>query len=289
MARIVAVHGVGKQLLGEQSLLKEWRPALQDGLSRADGPVPADDEVAMAFYGDLFRPPGETLAVGDPLFTAADVDTGLETDLLMAWWQAAAEVDPQVVPPDEETLARTPRSVQAALRALQTSRFFADLALRALVFDLKQVRRYLTDPQLRQAARDRVTALIGPDTRVVVAHSLGSVVAYEALCPLAAQEGGHGVRALVTLGSPLGIRMIFDRLDPAPDPQGCWPGPEGLAWTNVVDHGDVVALVKDLRPLFGDRISGHVVHNGSRAHEATRYLTDALTGAAIRGGLDEQS
>jgi hypothetical protein len=293
MARIVAVHGVGKQLLGERPLLKEWLPALQDGLSRAGGRMVANGEVAIAFYGDLFRPPGETLAVGDPLYPAADVDEGLEADLLVAWWQAAATVDPQVVPPDEETLARTPRSVQAALRALQTPRFFADLALRALVFDLKQVRRYLTDSQLRHAARDRVAALIGPDTRAVVAHSLGSVVAYEALCALAAheddQEGGHesghGVRALVTLGSPLGMRMIFDRLQPSPDPLGRWPGGDGLVWTNVVDHGDVVALVKDLRPHFGERVIGQVVHNGSHAHDATSYLTDQRTGTAIREGL----
>ena len=36
----------------------------------------------MGFYGDLFRPAGERLAVGDPMFTADDVDPGLEEDLL---------------------------------------------------------------------------------------------------------------------------------------------------------------------------------------------------------------
>jgi hypothetical protein len=54
--------------------------------------------------------------------------------------------------------------VQAALRALSHSKFFGGLALRTLVFDLKQVRRYLTDPGLQAAARARVTRLIGPDT-----------------------------------------------------------------------------------------------------------------------------
>jgi pimeloyl-ACP methyl ester carboxylesterase len=133
-----------------------------------------------------------------------------------------------------------------------------------------------------------VTALIGPETRVVVAHSLGSVVAYEALCALS-QRGGHGVRALVTMGSPLGIGMIFDRLDPAPGLTGCWPGGEQLVWTNMVDHGDVVALEKDLRPRFGERMAGHVVFNGSHAHAATNYLTDRRTGTAIRRGLDDGS
>ncbi|HSL08388.1 MAG TPA: hypothetical protein VK887_10495, partial [Pseudonocardiaceae bacterium] len=66
MVRIVCVHGVGKQMLGEQLLLRDWWPALVDGLTRAGaGLVPAGD-VVMAFYGDLFRPQGELLAVGDP-------------------------------------------------------------------------------------------------------------------------------------------------------------------------------------------------------------------------------
>ncbi|MGH3889703.1 MAG: hypothetical protein ACRDSZ_24590 [Pseudonocardiaceae bacterium] len=284
MARIVCVHGVGKQLLGEQSLLRDWWPALADGLTRADAdPVPAG-EVAMAFYGDLFRPPGELLAVGDPLYRATDVQPGLEQALLLAWWQEAAAVDDGVAPPDADTLARVPGSVQAALRQLLRSRFFAGVALRALVFDLKQVSRYLQEPDLRRAARARVTALIGLDTRVVVAHSLGSVVAYEALCAVP----GHPVRALVTLGSPLGIpNLVFDRLDPAPlGGQGQWPGPEGLVWTNMADSGDIVALEKDLRGRFGDRVCNALVHNGAHAHDATSYLTDRLTGVAIAGGVN---
>ncbi|MBO4269098.1 hypothetical protein GSF24_00180 [Microbispora triticiradicis] len=279
---MVGVHGVGKQLLGEEMLLRDWRPALMDGLCRAGGPLLNRHDFRMSFYGDLFRPKGSTLAVGDPLFTADDVDEGVEQDLLFSWWEAAAAVDPRVAPPAGDTLARTPRSVQAALRALSGSRFFSGLALRTLVFDLKQTSRYLLDPAVRQAALDRVAALIGEDTRAIIAHSLGSVVAYETLCALK----GHGVRALVTLGSPLGIRMVFDRLQPKPGPVGMWPGGDTLTWTNVVDQGDVVALVKDLSDRFGPRVHGRVIHNGSHAHDATAYLTDASTGAAIAAGLD---
>ncbi|MFC9624862.1 alpha/beta fold hydrolase [Streptomyces sp. NPDC056930] len=80
----------------------------------------------------------------------------------------------------------------------------------------KQVRRYLLDDDLRTAARERVQEQIGPDTHVLIGHSLGSVIAYEALCAMP----GHPVEALVTLGSPLGMRMVFDRLLPRP---GDWP------------------------------------------------------------------
>lgn len=278
MALVVAVHGVGKQAMGEDSLLKDWYPALSDGVRRAGGIVPQTHDVAMGFYGDLFRTPGIPLAIGDPRYTAGDVLEGFEQDLLFAWWESASRLDDQVVPAGADTLVRVPRSVQAALRALSSSRFFSNVALRSMVFDLKQVRRYLTEPELRLAARERVASLIDTDTRVVVGHSLGSVVAYEALCALP----GHGVRALVTLGSPLGIPMVFERLDPG---AGRWPGGGDLEWTNIVDHGDVVALVKDLRPLFGQIIQSVQVANGSHAHDARAYLTDALTGAAVSRGL----
>jgi hypothetical protein len=288
MARVVGVHGIGKQLLGEDTLLKEWCPALADGLRRAgaEGAVSQSD-VAMAFYGDLFRPAGELLAVGYPRYTAADVDEGYEQQLLLAWWRAAAESDPAVVPPGGETLVATPRSLQAAFRALSGSRFFADVALRAMVFDLKQVHRYLHDKDVRARARERIIKAIGEDTRVVVAHSLGSVVAYEALCA----RPGHPVQALVTLGSPLGIpNLILHRLQPAPlglggARRGVWPGGDGMVWTNLADDGDVVALVKDLRPAFGDALRSVRVHNGAHAHDATAYLTDALCGQAIAEGM----
>jgi hypothetical protein len=125
--------------------------------------------------------------------------------------------------------------------------------------------------------------LLTPDTRVVIAHSLGTVVAYETLCA----TGDHEVRALVTLGSPLGIpNLIFDRLDPGPvGGIGRWPGPHQLVWTNIADRGDIVALVKDLRDRFGPRVQNALVHNGSQAHNAIPYLTAELTGQVVAQGL----
>jgi len=54
---------------------------------------------------------------------------------------------------------------------------------------------------------------------------------------------------------------------------------------NVADAGDVVRLVKDLRPLFGSEVACYLVSNGSRAHDVRPYLTAPETGAAIASGL----
>lgn len=269
----------------------EWTAALRDGIRASADISPhlqGEADIECVFYGDLFRPAGRMLGVGDPWLRATDA-TEFDRALLATWWRAAAESDPEVVDPDAKTLLRTPTSVQAALRALSGSRFFTGLAERAMLFDLQQVRRYITEPEVRHAVQDRVEAVVAIDTRVMIGHSLGSVVAYEALCA----HPEWPVRGLVTLGSPLGVRnLIFDRLMPAPVVResgkltGEWPGAVAR-WTNVADAGDVVALVKDLRPLFGDEVVCCLVYNGSHAHAVQPYLTAAETGAAIAASLIE--
>ena len=280
VAEVVVVHGIGQQLLGPELLLDQWRPAVRDGIRLAGG-VTHGVEVDCAFYGDLFRRAG-TRGLGDPEMNAADVESELERELLLAWWEEAGRVDPAVTGPEADTRLRTPHVIQRALDALSHSVFFAGLAERVLVFDLRQVRRYLTDMELRERIQGRVAACVTPETSVVVGHSLGSVVAYETLC----LHPEWNVGTLVTLGSPLGIQhLIFDRLDPPPtDGLGVWPGTVER-WVNVADRGDVVALVKRLAPRFGEGVEDVVVHNGARAHDLRPYLTAVETGRAIADGL----
>lgn len=110
MARVVCVHGVGQQLKGEDVLAAEWVPALRDGMRRAgvrEALLPVACDVGFVFYGDVFRPAGRGLAVGDAWLTADDLNE-YERGLLAAWWQGAAEADPGVVAPGAASLARVP-------------------------------------------------------------------------------------------------------------------------------------------------------------------------------------
>lgn len=281
MARIVAVHGIGQQQLGPETLRARWLPNLRDGLQLAGARPVGDQDLECAFYGNLFRRQG-TKSLGDPEFDANDVDDGWEQDLLLALWREASAIDEQVPGPDARTKLRTPQLVQRALNAMSNARFFAEVLEKAMIFDLKQVHSYLHDLDIREQVQASVAARITDDTRVLVGHSLGSVVAYEALCA----HPEWPVRALVTLGSPLGIRnLIFERLQPKPTGSiGAWPGSVDT-WTNIADTGDIVALVKALQPLFSSAVNDIVVHNGAKAHDVTPYLTAEETGYAIAAGL----
>jgi hypothetical protein len=285
VARIVAVHGIAQQLKGQETLRAVWGPALRDGMriaGVAEVDLPTDQDLASAFYGDLFRPKGKK-AVGEPPYRASDVEAGFEQDLLEAWWTAAATADPAVPGPDAQTKLRTPDWVQRALNQLSKSSFFAGLSERAFIGSLKQVRAYFADPAVRSAAQSRVSEMVDEQTDLVIGHSLGSVVAYEALCA----HPEWPVRHFITLGSPLGLsKLVFDRLVPPPrDGRGMWPG-SVRRWVNVADRADVVALVKELATQFDGGVEDLLVHNGAKAHDIRPYLTAAETGRAIAVALD---
>ena len=280
MARIVAVHGIGQQRKGAHTLHKDWHPALNDGLERAGHPPADAADFTCAFYGDLFRPAG-SMAIGDPPYDATDVEDAFEQTLLAEWLLEAEKTESSLAPNDARAMAATPRVIQAALDGLSRSRFFAGIAERLLVFDLKQVFLYLNDMDARLAARKRIEQAVSADTRVVVAHSLGSLVAYETL----SKHPEWRIDVFVTLGSPLGIRnLIFERLQPAPV-SGIGRKPEcARTWTNIADDGDVVALVKALGGCF-EGVVDLRVSNGATAHDVAPYLTARETGAAIAAGL----
>jgi pimeloyl-ACP methyl ester carboxylesterase len=282
-SRIVLVHGIGLQISGEHSLHAIWFPALADGVLRAGGRVTSGD-VGCAFYGDLFRGQARLLGVGEQKFAELSPDeaAGLVAEL----HAKAAQVDAEVTPPDAETLG-TPRIVQSSLRTLLNSRTFCDLTMRTLTGSLRQLRQYLTDQDVRADILARVEQAVGPSTRILIGHSLGSVIAYEALCA----HPDWPVRHLITLGSPLGTRFVRDGLKPDPrrgrrkaDRRRPWPGPV-VSWTNFAGEGDVVAMEKNLCDFFDGPIMSFEVDTGRHAHDAVSYLTSKDVGKAVLRGL----
>ena len=198
---VACVHGIGQQLAGEDSILSDWVPALRDGIRRAGGEPPPSDRIGMAFYGDLFREKG-TKSISIPPYDENDVTEEWEKELLQAWWVEGARIDQNVPGPEAQTKLRTPRVVHRALSALSHSRFFADVAARRLSSPISsKLYTYLHDEVVRRDVQLRVEKVIKDETHVLVGHSLGTVVAYEALCA----HPEWPVHTFVSLGSPLGI------------------------------------------------------------------------------------
>jgi hypothetical protein len=127
----------------------------------------------------------------------------------------------------------------------------------------------------------RAALLAKPTPKVVVAHSLGTIVTYDVLSEPAL--AGLGVELLVTLGCPLGIPNVQDRLRdgkgrPHPVP------PEVGAWSNFADRFDPVALDASLRDEFQpENFTRDVeVNNPARNnHDLTGYASIAAVRSLI--------
>ncbi|MEV4319664.1 serine peptidase [Actinocrispum sp. NPDC049592] len=256
MARIVGVHGVRNY---QELLTPEMAAsALADNWSRALG---TGDDLVMAYYAHHLQD-----AVAQGPGTPEDLDEEA-TEMLYAWANALAD-EPKF---KQGNLMRGPRYLIERM----TGNPFTGLVnqLFILIF-IREVQLYLgkRHRQRRLNARDEVARTIRRhNPRVVIAHSLGSVVAYEALWSDPALE----VDLLVTMGSPLAMpRAIYHRLEPAPPANGTLtPRPPGVRrWVNLADPGDVCAVPRWLKRFFAvDDDREHSI--GVLAfHDALSYL-----------------
>lgn len=102
-----------------------------------------------------------------------------------------------------------------------------------------------------ESLRERLSAGGGPF--VIVAHSQGSMIAYEVLRHLTKDD--CDVRLLVTIGSPLGLQEVQDvfRSWTGTAGNGLLPKPECVtSWLNVAEMIDPVAFDSDLTDEFAD-------------------------------------
>ncbi|MFD3310255.1 hypothetical protein [Streptomyces sp. NPDC058694] len=281
--RIVAVHGVGNSFgadiagarLEDLRALKAaaWARQSGSGLGVSRDRIDLD----FAYYADklLTAPAAQGEQGGDFL------DDALAQEMLAAWAR-------ELGVPDEvsQGYATVP------LRALSSwvARRF-DLAEGPLRVFLRmffpEVAVYLRtdDAPERTGSREEVAARIaGHRPQVVIAHSLGSVVAYEALHA----HPGLQPELFLTLGSPLALpRVVFGRLTPAPRPVGRvslgarLPG--RTRWVNIADPGDPVVVPPQLGHHFDGIALDHTTVIGPlfRFHHAANYLQSATTAATL--------
>lgn len=287
MPRIVGIHGIGQQYDAGPQLTANWQLALRGGLEAAGAREQADSlgegALRVAHFGALFRPPG-SMSGGDPPYTESDLDSPSDRLLLEALVEGAIRSDPSLAAP-LGAMGPARASLNLLLETLLRWKPFAAVTRRAFIGNLKQVNRFLDDPETRAAVLERVGTEVADDTRVIIGHSLGSVVAYEYLC----RARPSSVELFLTIGSPLGLpNVVFDRLDPRPESGvGAWPGPR---WVNVADESDIVALRAALGSLFAPPegtppISDRRVDNGNEPHRAERYLTSREVGSAVSEAL----
>ena len=306
MAHVTFIHGIANKP-PQDVLLRQWR----DALTRATEPLPLGDlgvTSSMVYWADF-------------LYAAPDPDESAHEGVLENT-PSALDAAGGAPPPEGQTAEEA--AFIEALRARMTTLSDAEIetappglpaepggALERVPLPwplkkaflntfLRDVHHYLFDVEfappgkpavpIQQAIRKRfVEALSAPTVtrpHVVVAHSMGTVIAYDCLkrvanCP--------AVDGFITVGSPLGLDEVQDKLQPGWSRTDGYPG-EKLArrWLNAFDRLDPVcgldpSLADDFQQRNAAAVNDVAVQNGGVwRHSSIKYLGQPEICTALR-------
>ena len=307
MAHVTFIHGISNKPRPDD-LIRIWRRALADAVE----PVSLSDlgvTSSQVYWADcLYEKPEEDLTAYEGVLenTAVAIDGGgdappprprtAEEAKFIAGLREKmttipqAELDVGEPPP-------VPANPQGALERIPLPWFIKKRFMNAY---LRDVHHYLFDVEfapaggtavpIQQTIRKRfVDVLCAQDVsrpHVVVSHSMGTVIAYDCLKRVAPCAGVDG---FITIGSPLGLDEIQDKLQPE------WTRADGFPtskvagrWINLFDRLDPVCgfdplLANDYRKDGAAAVQDIAVQNdGIWRHSATKYLRQPEFCRALR-------
>ena len=314
MAHVTFIHGIANKPPADV-LLEQWRIALldNDGVDLEARGVTS----SMVYWADLLYAEPLPAAVAQSQ-EALEVDgavAGDDTD--MSW---LADVDP-----DEAAFVAAVgaeiglASVAAAptegadvvdpdspLEAIPLPEFMKARLMRVF---LRDVHHYVYDAESRPRAGEsyRIRRTIRartidalhegarrPGPHVLVTHSMGTVIGYDVLT---GEDDVPGVEAMITLGSPLGLSDLQEKLAPPWTRHDGWPTTRlGTGqWTNVADRLDPVcgfdaAIGPDFcRGGVSQVLDVSVTNEGRWRHSVVKYLRQHAVRDALLRALDGRS
>lgn len=161
---------------------------------------------------------------------------------------------------------------------------------------LKDVHEFLFVKERREIMRESVLARLrtGGGPFIVIAHSQGSMVAYDVLSSLPAGE--FEIDLFVTIGSPLGLKEVQDQLKTITGQKRGLAVPAVVKrWINVADPLDPVCADKglsgDYSPTGGVAVEDFVqwnVDSPRDPHSGTGYLRLGEVRGPVRAAINRE-
>lgn len=287
--KLVFLHGRSQEDKDPLVLRQKWVAALRAGLDKAGLELPIDEwDILFPYYGNALRDvtsdmPESLATVRFPLqeqqghFSCAVLQDCLD-EIGVTEEVIAAQTPPNDPLGERLSVALSNEFFHKGLQLLD--RYVPRARTKLIEATAADVSLYLHDPEVRgyidngvaQAFRD-----CGNEDTVVVGHSMGSIIAYRVLseagiinCP---------VKALITIGSPLGMQVIRESLEPVEHP------PNVDYWFNAYDPRDIVALnpLDDANFPVGRAIKnyGGIENESDNHHKIHGYLSDRVVATAI--------
>lgn len=143
---------------------------------------------------------------------------------------------------------------------------------------------------IRKLFVDAICAKDVSRPHIVVSHSMGTVIAYDCLKRV---DLCNAVDGLITIGSPLGLDEVQDKLQPGWSRVDGFPGAKVTGqWVNLYDRLDPVCgfdpkLANDYMGTGLPKVEDiEIENNGWWRHSATKYLAQPQFCTALRKMLE---
>lgn len=244
---VIGIHGLNNK--PEPHILRDWWiAAISEGISRNCGGQKVDVDFELAYWADvMYSAPVAPTEQAEP-YVAAGGSGSLPRAGSLIRTIAAALI--------REGVGKVLEVVFGAAVAEKVKTRAPDL------------RRYKYDRATRDAVQERLSerlraAYAGGRQIMLIAHSMGSIIAYDVLRDAGRTLPGLRISHFVTVGSPLGLAAVKE-VSVAP-----LRVPECVArWSNIADPRDRVArwdtrLSSDYREnSAGVVVTDHLVING---------------------------
>jgi len=308
MAHLVFIHGIANKPESDE-LLRIW----QRVLARDEGDDPGVNLATKGIHSSLIYWADVMYGEPDPDISKFEREgeeepRGLPGNVETGWrdgvdgadekqWQSAFEriygIDPNE-PNADEPLEELRDELERIPLPWIIKRPFMKLLARDThhyLFNTEHSPRPGLNFKVRDEIRSRFVAGLqeakndgGP--LIVMAHSQGTIVTYDCLknipeCP--------EIDGLITLGSPLGLDEVQDKLAPGHSKEDGFPSDKLKgAWRNIYDPLDIVSradpkLANDYRQAGRNVVTDHVQTNsGAWRHAMTKYLAGTQVRNATR-------
>ncbi|MCX5129878.1 hypothetical protein [Streptomyces sp. NBC_00347] len=281
MLQIVGVHGIRQGSSATTAeLSRKWQASVDDALADSGhaataGPIRL---TVPSYQGVYPKTATRYMRLGPGSADAAeDAPVGEEEEEFIL--QALAAYAPSAVAEEDDSPmgAQTLGEGRLTPRILRRARAVDRVAGRGvtdrLLWLVREAHGYLRHEETGAAVRAEVrAALAATGARMVIAHSLGSVVFYDMLSrgevPSRA-DGSPAAVSLITCGSPLSWLAVRNGVHTAGAPLSV---PAGVEWTNLYAPYDPVNRRGGLSHLAVGVTDIEVDNGKLNAHDVHRYL-----------------
>lgn len=256
--KLILVHGIHQEGKDPIQLKEDWISAIEKGSGRPRETwgIPKEN-IIMPYYGDKladdtfkltgkvrsdafhsdspFSVPEEVIAKEDFL----DFSASAMFEINEAYKSSSLHAEKSEKGVQFRGKGIHKKSLKFASRIIQwLSPLDGKLALKKLA----QAHTYITNEDTKRAVNKILSPhLEGKEQKIIVAHSLGTIVSYEVMLQLNEAGKLHNVAQFNTLGSPLSLTIVMKSFKGRINPIKAIG-----KWINGTDREDFIALGNDL-------------------------------------------